>query len=155
MFRPQITRPDKYQVDRYLIELDESLLLHIEDGLVAGIRVLEADVRTHGECAIEGDSSCRVAEGRLGLIDGPAQVDCTEDLAFLHNEIGKLYAFLNQSRWLRKHNDETVPYAEQRALGTLEEIKTTVTYREKRSREDTAHLPRLDDSLLKVLDEQH
>lgn len=161
MTQTRVIRPDLRAQDRFVIELDESMLMWLEDGALAKIVTVRQSIYNHDECDLFSEKGCNVRNQWLidnyGSIEeaqlaGRHQTDCGEDLTFLHHELGRLMGFLTQSRWIRNHPDGRSMLDHRDAVAKLTEIKGEVAHREERAKESTGLMQKLDDEYLAELD---
>jgi len=157
----RVIRPDVRQIDRYAIELDESMLMWLEDGALAKIADVQSSIYNHDECDLRSETGCVVRDQWLvdnhGTIEnaklaGYHQTDCGEDLTFLHHELGRLMGFLTQARWIRNNPAGRSMLDHRDAVAQLTTIKGEVNYRNEQARPDTGVMPKLTDEVMAELD---
>jgi len=157
----RIIRPDLRVTDQYKINCDESMLMWIEDGLLKKINDVYVNLDGHAECDLRSETGCVVREKWLiqqygdlltARTAGYFPSDCTEDLAFLHTELGKLADSLRQARWIRSNPQGKWLYELTSAETQLLQIRGEVIAREAAGSVPTGPLPILDDETLAALD---
>lgn len=157
----KITRPDLRQPDLYNIQLDESMLMWIEESLVEKVMHIYDSIGAHHECDLRIETGCRVRDRWLisqhGTLDeafkvGFKQTDCTEDLAYLHSEMGRIMNTLFQARYLRTTVNAHSYYTEEHATQELARIQAEVRYRETQAEQQTGELSRLTDDAMATIE---
>jgi hypothetical protein len=159
----RIVRPDIRKPDAYQINLGETMLLWLEDGILHKMHALHRNIDAHGECDLTNESGCKVREAWLiqnyGALDAAIKAgfrvtDCAEDLAFLYSEVGHLMDTLNQSRWLRNNPGGRCFHDLTDAEAKLRDIQGEVNHRVKSAASDTGLMVKLDEEQLAKLDAQ-
>lgn len=149
-----VKRPDLRKPDQYLMELDETMLLLIEDGLLKKAGELQALLDQHYDCNLANDRGCGVRHTWLvttyGSLDEAAnagyyQTDCSEDLAFLHGHMAKIHDQLFQSRYVRTRPDSYGLHAQRDAEEKLNGIKGEIAHRTVVAKDDTGLMEKVTD----------
>lgn len=162
MSQTRVIRPDARQIDRYIIETDESFLMWLEDGTLAKIADVQQSIYNHDDCDLRSETGCVVRDQWLiqnhesieqARQAGYHQTDCGEDLTFLHHELSRLTGFLTQARWIRNNPAGRSMLDHRDAVAQLTSIKGEVNYRNEQAKADTGIMPKLDQETLAELDE--
>jgi hypothetical protein len=163
MMQTRISRPDLRTPDQYQITLDETMLMWLEDGLMKKINDIYASLDAHNECDLSSATGCEVRRNWLthqyttveaARALGYFETDCTEDLAFLHMEQGRLMDTIGQARWLRNNPSSKGMHEVNDAKEQLKRLSGEVAHREAAAAEPTGPMPKLTDELLEQLDKE-
>jgi hypothetical protein len=146
----RVTRPDLRNPDRFLIDLNESMMYRIEDGLIETIRTLYRSAEEHLPCNLREDTGCAVRGKWLvdqyGTLEAAASygyylTDCSEDLKYIYGELNQIMDLLYQARHLRTNKQKRDPYEEDHALKRLAALKIEASNQERVSTPITQEIP--------------
>jgi hypothetical protein len=157
----RVTRPDVRRPNHYTMELDETMLLCVEEGLLTQVDRTQLTIEHHNGCDLRSGQFCQLRNEWLvttyGSIEGASQAgfhphDCTEDLSYLFTQMGRLLDALSQSRWIRANPTGRNMYDARDASKQLAKIKGEAAYREEQGKVDTSLMGKLDEETLARLD---
>lgn len=94
MSEPEVQRPgDKPLFD--IIRLDENMVIDLEQALCLQINHYKQTEALHIHCRLKEENGC------IAQMSSAGKTDCSEDLMFVHGQLGHLYRLLFDLRQAR------------------------------------------------------